>query len=110
MGRTSDAKERLIADTCAKQSIQPGQLTLLTNPPLGVKRATNPFAATGASDPEAGDAARAKDRRLDTRHHDAHGSPSNVHRNHRIRLFHDFAGDRARTLEEHFVRKENCWN
>jgi predicted phage baseplate assembly protein len=38
--------------------VKPGQLTLLTNPPLGVKRVTNPFAASGASDPEAGDAAR----------------------------------------------------
>jgi uncharacterized phage protein gp47/JayE len=38
--------------------VKPGQLTLLSNPPLGVKRVTNPFAATGASDPEAGDAAR----------------------------------------------------
>jgi hypothetical protein len=34
------------------------QLILLSNPPLGVKRVTNPFAATGASDPEAGDVAR----------------------------------------------------
>jgi hypothetical protein len=39
--------------------VPPGQLTLLTNPPLGVKRVTNPFAATGASDPEAGEDARA---------------------------------------------------
>lgn len=39
--------------------VKAGQLTLLSNPPLGVKRVTNPFAATGASDPEAGDAARA---------------------------------------------------
>lgn len=35
-----------------------GQLTLLQSPPLGVKRVTNPFAATGASDPEGGDDAR----------------------------------------------------
>ncbi len=39
--------------------VKPGQLTLLSNPPLGVKRVTNPFPATGAGDPEAGDAARA---------------------------------------------------
>jgi len=38
--------------------VKAGQLTLLSSPPLGVKRVTNPFAATGASDPEAGDAAR----------------------------------------------------
>ena len=38
--------------------VKAGQLMLLSNPPLGVKRVTNPFAATGASDPEAGDAAR----------------------------------------------------
>ena len=38
--------------------VKAGQLMLLSNPPLGVKRVTNPFAATGASDPEAGAAAR----------------------------------------------------
>jgi hypothetical protein len=38
--------------------VKAGQLMLLSNPPLGVKRVTNPFQATGASDPEAGDAAR----------------------------------------------------
>jgi hypothetical protein len=38
--------------------VKAGRLILLSSPPLGVKRVTNPLDATGASDPETGDAAR----------------------------------------------------
>jgi len=54
-----NVKARYRVGTGLAGLVKPEQLTLLSNPPLGVKRVTNPFAATGASDPEAGDAARA---------------------------------------------------
>jgi predicted phage baseplate assembly protein len=38
--------------------VKAGQLSLLTNPPLGVKQVSNPFEATGGSNPETSDRAR----------------------------------------------------